>query len=62
MKKLQKLYDIENTTASLFSESITLYDTVNEGIVAIQKGWNGTGFSVSLDTPEWKKTVQLQME
>lgn len=59
-EKIQKLYDIENTTASLFSESITLYDTVNEGIVAIQKGWNGTGFSVSLDTPEWKKTVQLR--
>lgn len=59
-EKIQKLYDIENTTASLFSESITLYDTVNEGIVAIQKSWNGTGFSVSLDTPDWKKTVQLR--
>lgn len=59
-EKIQKLYDIENTTTSLFSESITLYDTVNEGIVAIQKSWNGTGFSVSLDTPDWKKTVQLR--
>lgn len=60
MKKYKKLYDIENTTTSLFSESITLYDTVNEGIVAIQKSWNETGFSVSLDTPDWKKTVQLR--
>ena len=59
-EKIQKLYDIENTTTSLFSESITLYDTVNEGIVAIQKSWNETGFSVSLDTPDWKKTVQLR--
>ena len=61
-EKIQKLYDIENTTASLFSESITLYDTVNEGIVAIQKGWNGTGFSVSIRHSRMEKNCSITME
>lgn len=63
-EKIQKLYDIENTTASLFSQSGALYEAITDGILAVQKSWNSsTGkFTVTNVNMEWKKKIENSWE
>lgn len=63
-EKIQKLYDIENATASLFSQSGALYEAITDGILAVQKSWNSstTEFTVTNVNMEWKKKIEKSWE
>lgn len=63
-EKIQKLYDIENTTASLFSQAGALYEAITDGILTVQKSWNSsTGeFTVTNVNMEWKKKIEKSWE
>lgn len=63
-EKIQKLYDIENGTSSLFTEANALYEAVNEGISIIRKSWNPSisGFTLTSANSEWKKKVEKSWE
>lgn len=58
--KIQKLYDIENNTASLFIEANAIYEVVAAGILFVQKSWNSSvgGFTVNNVNMEWKKEIE----
>ena len=60
--KIEKLYRIEAETSSLFAGADSLYGAVSDGIAAIGKGWNGSGFSASLGMPEWKKSIKTSWD
>ena len=62
--KIEKLYQIEGQTNSLYSESKGLYEAVESGLLSIQTAWNAsTGqFDVSKINKKMAECNQKRME
>ena len=58
--KIEKLYQIEGQTNSLYSESKGLYEAVESGLLSIQTAWNAsTGqFDVSKINKKWRNVIR----
>lgn len=58
--KIEKLYQIEGQTNSLYSESKGLYEAVESGLLSIQIAWNAsTGqFDVSKINKKWRNVIR----
>lgn len=58
-EKIQKLYQIETQTNSLYSDAESLYSSTESGITAIKKAWNASlgEFDVSGIDLSWKNAI-----
>lgn len=58
-EKIQKLYQIETQTNSLYSDAESLYESVESGITAIKKSWDASlgEFDISGIDLSWKNAI-----
>jgi len=58
-EKIQKLYQIETQTNSLYSDAESLYESVESGITAIKKSWDASlgEFDISGIDLSWKSAI-----
>lgn len=57
--KIERLYEMEHKTSSLFSDAEPLYCAAERGMVELKQAWNSSigQFRVSTDKWDWKKTI-----
>lgn len=60
-EKIETLVDIENRTRELYQNSSALYDAVAQGMIAMEKSWTGSGFSLPMGST-WQKTLDSGWE